>query len=49
MVTERAVTKHIGNIFRKLDLPPSDNGHRRMLAYWPILIPELSLSSLEGA
>ncbi|HVV19219.1 MAG TPA: response regulator transcription factor [Pseudonocardiaceae bacterium] len=32
VVTERAVTKHIGNIFRKLDLPPSDSGHRRVLA-----------------
>ncbi|GAA5171777.1 MULTISPECIES: response regulator transcription factor [Amycolatopsis] len=32
VVTERAVTKHIGNIFRKLDLPPTDSGHRRVLA-----------------
>lgn len=32
VVTERAVTKHIGNIFRKLGLPPSDSGHRRVLA-----------------
>lgn len=32
VVTERAITKHIGNIFRKLDLPPSDSGHRRVLA-----------------
>ncbi|MBP2323267.1 DNA-binding NarL/FixJ family response regulator [Kibdelosporangium banguiense] len=31
-VTERAVHKHIGNIFAKLDLPPSDGGHRRVLA-----------------
>jgi DNA-binding NarL/FixJ family response regulator len=31
-VTERAVHKHIGNIFGKLDLPPSDSGHRRVLA-----------------
>ncbi|QWF80102.1 response regulator [Amycolatopsis sp. CA-230715] len=31
-VTERAVHKHIGNIFAKLDLPPSDSGHRRVLA-----------------
>jgi DNA-binding NarL/FixJ family response regulator len=32
VVTERAVTKHIGNIFRKLGLPPTDSGHRRVLA-----------------
>jgi DNA-binding NarL/FixJ family response regulator len=32
VVTERGVTKHVGNIFRKLDLPPSDSGHRRVLA-----------------
>ncbi|PTR44813.1 LuxR family two component transcriptional regulator [Rhodococcus sp. OK611] len=31
-VTERAVEKHIGNIFTKLDLPPSDGHHRRVLA-----------------
>ena len=31
-VTERAVEKHIGNIFLKLDLPPSDEHHRRVLA-----------------
>ncbi|SUA74045.1 Nitrogen regulation protein C [Nocardia otitidiscaviarum] len=31
-VTERAVEKHIGNIFLKLDLPPSDTHHRRVLA-----------------
>nr|WP_221316126.1 response regulator transcription factor [Saccharopolyspora gloriosae] len=32
VVTERAVTKHIGNIFRKLGLPAGDTGHRRVLA-----------------
>lgn len=32
VVTERAVHKHIGNIFVKLDLPPTDSGHRRVLA-----------------
>ena len=32
VVTERAVTKHIGNIFRKLGLPAGDSGHRRVLA-----------------
>ncbi|GIH24452.1 DNA-binding response regulator [Acrocarpospora phusangensis] len=31
-VTERAVHKHVGNIFMKLGLPPSDSGHRRVLA-----------------
>ncbi|MET7477827.1 response regulator transcription factor [Streptomyces sp. NPDC005648] len=31
-VTERAVEKHIANIFAKLDLPPSQEGHRRVLA-----------------
>ncbi|MGW8649403.1 DNA-binding response regulator, partial [Nocardia salmonicida] len=29
---ELAVEKHIGNIFTKLDLPPSDTRHRRVLA-----------------
>jgi DNA-binding NarL/FixJ family response regulator len=32
VVTERAVEKHIGNIFAKLGLPPSDADHRRVLA-----------------
>ncbi|WP_406444400.1 response regulator transcription factor [Streptomyces sp. NBC_00631] len=32
VVTERAVHKHIGNVFLKLSLPPSDSGHRRVLA-----------------
>jgi len=32
-VTEKAVGKHISNIFAKLDLPPDDTaGHRRVLA-----------------
>ncbi|MEU6270178.1 response regulator transcription factor [Saccharopolyspora shandongensis] len=31
-VTERAVLKHVGNIFAKLDLPVGDSGHRRVLA-----------------
>ncbi|MDH6543980.1 DNA-binding NarL/FixJ family response regulator [Streptomyces sp. SPB4] len=32
VVTERAVHKHVGNIFVKLGLPPEDSGHRRVLA-----------------
>ena len=32
VVTPRAVEKHIANIFTKLDLPPSDADHRRVLA-----------------
>ena len=32
VVTERAVSKHIGNVFLKLGLPPTDSGHRRVLA-----------------
>ncbi|MEU6480826.1 response regulator transcription factor [Streptomyces sp. NPDC047017] len=31
-VSERAVEKHIANIFTKLGLPPSQTGHRRVLA-----------------
>ena len=32
VVSQRAVEKHIGNIFNKLGLPPSDTDHRRVLA-----------------
>jgi DNA-binding NarL/FixJ family response regulator len=32
VITERGVEKHIGNIFAKLGLPPSDTDHRRVLA-----------------
>jgi DNA-binding NarL/FixJ family response regulator len=32
VVSERAVEKHIANIFSKLGLPPSDADHRRVLA-----------------
>lgn len=32
VVTERAVHKHVGNVFAKLGLPPADGGHRRVRA-----------------
>jgi DNA-binding NarL/FixJ family response regulator len=32
VVSDRAVEKHIANIFTKLDLPPSESDHRRVLA-----------------
>lgn len=32
VVSEAAVTKHIGNLFSKLDLPPAETDHRRVLA-----------------
>ncbi len=32
VVSDRAVEKHVANIFTKLDLPPSDTDHRRVLA-----------------
>lgn len=32
VVTEKAVSKHINNIFAKLDLPPSGDDNRRVLA-----------------
>ncbi|MEC4017540.1 response regulator transcription factor [Streptomyces sp. H27-D2] len=32
VITERAVIKHTSNIFTKLDLPPSDDDNRRVLA-----------------
>jgi DNA-binding CsgD family transcriptional regulator len=32
VITERAVSKHPGNMFLKLGLPPSDSGHRRVVA-----------------
>jgi DNA-binding NarL/FixJ family response regulator len=32
VVTDNAVHKHIASIFAKLDLPPTDSGHRRVLA-----------------
>ncbi|MFM9444626.1 response regulator [Streptomyces acidiscabies] len=32
VVSEAAVGKHIGSILAKLDLPPAEDGHRRVLA-----------------
>jgi DNA-binding NarL/FixJ family response regulator len=32
VVSEKAVEKHVGNIFLKLDLAPADDDHRRVLA-----------------
>jgi len=32
VVTEATVVKHVGAIFTKLDLPPADDSHRRVLA-----------------
>ena len=31
-ISEKAVSKHINNVFTKLDLPPAEDGHRRVLA-----------------
>jgi len=31
-ISERVIQKHVGNIFSKLGLPPSDADHRRVLA-----------------
>jgi DNA-binding NarL/FixJ family response regulator len=32
VVTDKAVEKHVGNILTKLDLPPDEDDHRRVLA-----------------
>ena len=32
VVSEKAISKHIANIFLKLDLPPSDDDNRRVMA-----------------
>jgi DNA-binding NarL/FixJ family response regulator len=32
VVSERAVEKHVANIFTKLGLPPSESDNRRVLA-----------------
>jgi DNA-binding NarL/FixJ family response regulator len=40
VVTERAVEKHVTNIFSKLGLPPSQDDHRRVLAVLRYLEPD---------
>jgi DNA-binding NarL/FixJ family response regulator len=32
VVSDGAVEKHVSNIFMKLDLPPTEHDHRRVLA-----------------
>jgi DNA-binding NarL/FixJ family response regulator len=32
VITERAVEKHVTSIFSKLELPPTAESHRRVLA-----------------
>jgi DNA-binding NarL/FixJ family response regulator len=32
VVSDKAVEKHVSNIFAKLDLPPAEDDHRRVLA-----------------
>ena len=32
VISAGAVEKHISNVFSKLDLPPEDHAHRRVLA-----------------
>jgi DNA-binding NarL/FixJ family response regulator len=39
VVSERSVEKHVGNIFSKLGLAPSDAGHRSVLAVLRYLHP----------
>lgn len=39
VVAERSVEKHVGNIFSKLGLAPSDADHRRVLAVLRYLQP----------
>jgi DNA-binding NarL/FixJ family response regulator len=39
VVSEGAVEKHVGNIFTKLNLPPDDAQHRRVLAVLTFLHP----------
>lgn len=45
VVTEAAVGKHIGNILMKLDLPPAEDSHRRVLAVLTYLRGNASTTS----
>ena len=47
-VTERAVEKHVGNIFTKLDLPPSQDDNRRVLAVLRYLEPDRGGENASG-
>ena len=40
VVTERAVEKHVTNIFNKLGLEPAEDSHRRVLAVLAFLRAE---------
>ena len=44
VVTERAVEKHVTNIFNKLGLEPAGDGHRRVLAVLAFLRAEGALA-----
>jgi len=37
VVTEAAVAKHIASVLSKLELPPGQDGHRRVLAVLAVL------------
>jgi DNA-binding NarL/FixJ family response regulator len=43
VISERAVEKHVANIFSKLGLAPSDTDHRRVLAVLRYLEPRLGI------
>jgi len=48
VITEKSVSNHINSIFAKLDLPPSDEDHRRVLAVLTHLSSSSSSSSPPG-
>ncbi len=49
VVTERSVEKHVGNIFTKLGLPPSQDDNRRVLAVLRYLEPDRGGGKSPGA